>query len=507
MLNNLFEAKKRLYPQNVKGRFRRLKWLLNTVFLSIYFFFPFFRFNRGEGAPNQAILIDLPGSKAYFFFIEIWPQEVYYLAGILIIAAVMLFFITSLFGRIWCGYACFQTVWTDIFIALERLFQGDRNERILLDRKKSFKKFRQKFLTHGSWIIVSLLTGYGLTCYFNDAILLTKNIFRGEINANILGWILGVAFATYIMAGFAREHVCTYMCPYSRFQSAMFDKNTLIITYDEKRGEPRGKLKPNENSNKILLKPAFSDGLEGGAQHKKEVYLNIHDRLSSAPTEQSPLKVGFERGDCIDCKQCVVVCPTGIDIRNGLQMECIACGLCIDACDNVMEKIGRPKGLIRYDTLNHLFDPIPEKKFKIFQPRSFLYSAILLSVCGLMLRNLILKPTLETSIIPDRNPIFVTLSDGSIRNGYVIKIMNKIHQKKIFSLKISTPKEAVLKLQNADLDHLEVAPDDVGSFKIYTILPKDFMANSEEGRGLIEFIVTDESNKKEQKIQASFIGR
>ncbi len=461
MLDQYFEAQKRLYPQKIKGRFRRLKWILNSIFLSTYFLLPFARFNRGENVTNQALLIDLPNSRAYFFFIEIWPQEVYYLAGILIIAAVALFFVTSLFGRIWCGYACFQTVWTDIFIALERLFQGDRNDRILLDRKNNFQKFYKKFLTHASWIIVSILTGYAFTCYFNDAIPFTKNIFNGEINSSALGWILGIATSTYIMAGFAREHVCTYMCPYSRFQSAMFDNNTLIISYDKKRGEDRGKWRQGES---------------------------------------------FEnRGHCIDCKQCVVVCPTGIDIRNGLQMECIACGLCVDACDNMMKKVGLPKGLIRYDTLAHLIDPIPAKKFKILKPHTFFYATILILVSGLMLRSLILKPTLEISVIPDRNPIFVKLSDGSIRNGYLLKIENKTHEKKVFSLKIFSPESAILKLQNGDLQHLEIAPDSVGNFKIFTILPLELVEKNEEGRSLVEFVIADDLESK--KVSAVFISK
>lgn len=459
-----FEAKKQLYTQNVKGRFRKLKWILNTVFLGVYLLAPFIRFDRGESAPNQAILIDMPNSKAYFFFIELWPQETYYLAGILIITAVMLFFVTSLFGRIWCGYACFQTVWCDVFAALERFFQGDRNERILLDRKNSLKKFYRKFLTHFSWIVVSIITGYAFVGYFNDSFALAKDILSETVDKNILGWILGIAGATYVMAGFAREHVCIYMCPYARFQSAMFDNNTLIITYDEKRGEPRGKL----------------------------------------GKESEPKK-----GDCIDCKQCVVVCPTGIDIRNGLQMECIACGLCIDACDNVMEKVGLPKGLIRYDTLNHLLDPIPQKKFKALRPRSFLYATILTTVSGLMLTNLIFRSKLEISVTPDRNPLFVTLSDGSIRNGYLLKIMNKTHERKNFSLKIVKPSEAELKLQSfeaVDSEHLEVAPDSVGSFKVFTILPKEVIEKNNDGRGLIEFVVTDEKDQKEQKkIEAVFI--
>lgn len=480
MLSKYFAARKRLYPQNARGRFRRLKWLLNSVFLAIYLFSPFLRFDRGEGAPNQAILIDLPNSKAYFFFIEIWPQEVVYLAGILILAAVALFFITALFGRIWCGYACFQTVWTDIFIALERLFQGDRNARILLDRKNNFEKFYKKFLTHTSWIIVSLITGYGFICYFDDSIALTTNLFYGKITFTQLGWMLGIAGSTYIMAGFAREHVCTYMCPYSRFQSAMFDKNTLIITYDEKRGESRGKLSKEDRE-----------------------YLEKNQSLE--------ITKSFEkRGDCIDCKQCVVVCPTGIDIRNGLQMECIACGLCIDACDEVMEKINLPKGLIRYDTLDHLANPIPEKKFRILKPRTLFYAATLTLVSALMLRSLILRPKVETSIIPDRNPMFVTLSDGSVRNGYSIKIMNKTHEKKTFALKISQPTEAVMKLQgleNQDSNHLEVAPDSAESFKVYTILPKEIIERSEDGRTLISFVILNENGEKAEEIQAVFVGR
>lgn len=451
MLEKYFAARKRLYPQSIKGRFRNLKWILNTVFIGIYLLTPFIRFDRGESSPNQAILIDLPNSKAYFFWIEIWPQEVFYLAGILILAAVILFFVTSLFGRIWCGYACFQTVWTDLFIACERLFQGDRNARIILDRKSNFEKFSRKAATHLAWIIISLITGYGFVMYFNDAISLPQNL-----TINIYGWILGIAAMTYVMAGFAREQVCTYMCPYARFQSAMFDNNTLIISYDEKRGEPRGKW----------------------------------DKDTSKTS-----------GHCIDCKQCVVVCPTGIDIRNGLQMECIACGLCIDACDNMMEKVGLPKGLIRYDTMAHLLDPRPEKKFKILKPRSFYYAAILTLVCGLMLRSLIYKPTLEISAIPDRNPIFVRLSDGSIRNGYTIKITNKTHEKKTFSIKINKPEPAILK----GAETIEVDPDSVATSKIFVTLPADFLAQSEEGRGLIELKITDDIEEK--KITAVFLSK
>lgn len=463
MSDSLFIAKKRLYPQSAKGKIRNLKWILNIIFLSIYIFSPFIRFDRGPSAPNQAILIDLANTKFYFFFLEIWPQEVYYLAGILIVSAIVLFFVTSLFGRIWCGYACFQTVWTDIFIALEKLFQGDRNNRIILDRKNNFQKFWRKSLTHISWIIVSLITGYGFVCYFNDSFLLTKNLLSAQISLNVLGWISGIAFMTYLMAGFAREHVCTFMCPYSRFQSAMFDDNTLIIAYDEKRGEPREKAKKGAD---------FSD-----------------------------------RGHCIDCKQCVVVCPVGIDIRNGLQMECIACGLCIDACNEVMEKMDLPKGLIRYDTLNHLANPNPKNKFKLLKPRTFFYSIILTLICSVMIVNLMNKSTLDLSVIHDRNPVFVLLSDGSIRNGYELKIINKTHENKKFKLTLTNPQSATLRAQNFDLSNLEISAENEKNFRIFITASSDILEKSDDSRFVVELEIEDLKTGEKDRIESIFIGK
>ncbi len=462
-LDELFEAKKRLYPQAAKGRFRRLKWILNSVFLSIYTLTPFLRFNRGVGAPDQAILIDLANSRAYFFNIEIWPQEVYYFMGILIIAAVALFFVTSLFGRIWCGYACFQTVWTDIFIGCEKLFQGDRNARILLDRKNNFKKFYKKSLTHLSWIFISLITGFAFVSYFNDVFVLIKNALNFTVSFNVLGWILGIAAATYIMAGFAREHVCTYMCPYARFQSAMFDRNTLIITYDEKRGEPRNKYKQGES---------FAN-----------------------------------RGACIDCKQCVVVCPTGIDIRNGLQMECIACGLCVDACDEVMDKIGQPRGLIRYDTENNLEIPSPQNRFRLLKPRTFYYGGILLLVSFLMIRSLVIKPTLEASAIADRNPLFVTLSDGSIRNGYNLKIANKTHQIHNYQVSVISPASAQLKVlgyTDSDENNFPIHSEDIKNFKIYITLPSEYLSAQTQDEIRVKLLIKSD-NQEEKNVDLVFV--
>lgn len=464
MLKNYFSARKKLYPQNVKGKFRSLKTKLNIIFLSIYCLTPFLKFDRGPNVQNQAVLIDIVNSKIYFFFIEIWAQETYYLAGILIISAVTLFFVTSLFGRIWCGYACFQTVWTDIFIIIERIFQGDRNQRILLDRNHNFKKFYKKFLTHLSWIIFSLLTALCFVCYFNDAYLLVKKIFLlnfNEISLKIYGWIFGIASMTYIMAGFAREQVCTYMCPYARFQSAMFDDNTLIISYDKSRGEPRQKW------------------------HQGEDFAN--------------------RGHCIDCKQCVVVCPTGIDIRNGLQMECIACGLCIDACDNIMEKVGLPKGLIRYDTLAHLSDPTPQKKFRFLQPRTFYYGFILLVISSLMLLSLMTKSTIEISVYQERNPLYVVMSDGSLRNIYNVKIINKTHHTKNFKVSVMQSDLANIDIVNHDVENLKVEAETAKDFRTTITIANDKITKITEDEILLTLKILDIETNEEKNVSIVFI--
>ena len=454
---NYFEKRERTYPQAVKGRFRSIKNISNIIFLLIFFLVPFIRWDHGAGLATQAVLIDIVNSRAYFFFIKIWPEEVYYLAGILIFAAIALFFITSLFGRVWCGYSCPQTVWTDIFIKVERFFQGDRNQRIILDRKKSLEKFLRKFATHTVWVIISLITGFGFVLYFNDAFLVTRNLLNFDLSPAITGWILGIASMTYIMAGFAREQVCNYMCPYARFQSVMFDEDTLIITYDQKRGEPREKYK-------------MGSSLEN-------------------------------RGHCIDCKQCVVVCPQNIDIRNGLQMECIACGLCVDACDETMKKIGLPTGLIRYDTGHHIKEPRDDKtRFRILRPRTFYYSFILALIGGIIIYNLTFKSELDLKVIPNRNPLFVVLSNGEIRNGYEVKIYNKATENKSYQLEISGIKDLNIKIPNNpdfDLNNIVVKNDSLVEFKIYISTKKENLSTS--GKDKLYFQIKEKDQFKFEK--------
>ncbi|HBR68448.1 MAG TPA: cytochrome c oxidase accessory protein CcoG [Rhodospirillaceae bacterium] len=453
-----FAKREIIYPKRVSGRFRNLKWIAMIVTLGIYYLVPFIRWDRGPGVPNQAVLIDLPNARAYWFFIEIWPQEVYILTGILIFAAVLLFFVTSLFGRVWCGYFCPQTVWTDLFIWVERIVQGDRvTRKKLTEGPWTFEKIRKKVLTHIIWIAIAWCTAGSFVLYFNDAPTLVKSFFTLSVSPTVLAFIAGLTFSTYLMAGFAREQVCTYMCPYARFQSAMFDSNTLIIGYDAARGEPRGHHKKG-------------DGWEG-------------------------------RGHCIDCTACVQVCPAGIDIRNGLQMECIACGLCVDACDGIMDKVGLPHGLIRYDSEKGL---AREKKARIVRPRTVSYAAILSVVGALIVYALATRSVLELHVLHDRNPLFVALSSGQIRNGYEIKILNKTHREGSFSLSLSGLENPLMEVKGAgdvSLNNLPVAADSVAHYHVFV------STQPQDGERKIEFIITDLENGTEASRDSVFISQ
>lgn len=461
----LFEKQKRIFPKRVWGKYRKIKWLVMMITLGIYYLAPFLRYDRGPHAPDQAILIDMTNSRAYFFFIEIWPQEVYYLSGILILAAVGLFFVTSLFGRVWCGYTCFQTVWTDLFVWVERLIQGDRNARLKLAKSPwSFEKIRKIGLTHIIWLMIGVCTGGAWVFYFNDAPTLLEQILHFDVEVSVLGWILALTLSTYLMAGFAREQVCTYMCPYARFQSAMFDKDSLIIGYDAGRGEDRGKRKKGDDM--------------------------------------------ATRGHCVDCTACVQVCPMGIDIRDGLQMDCIACGLCVDACNNVMDKLELPRGLVRYDTergLQEKHDPMVEvkAKAKFIRPRTIWYSAIMLIVGSVILYGLTHRAPLDLHILHDRNPLFVTMSDGTIRNGYEVKILNKTHGDKNYQLSIEGLEGYTARFQGVgalSMEKLPVYADSVAHFRLFVTAPKQG-----EHRLPIVMVLTDPETGVTDRYETIFV--
>ncbi len=380
---SLYKAREPIFPKLVYGRFRAIKWIALVSTLGVYYLLPWVRWPRGAGEPSQAVLVDFPNQRFYFFFIKLWPDDLYFLTGLLVLAALSLFLATALFGRIWCGYACPQTVWTDLYIAVERLIEGDRNKRIRLAKSPwTFEKILKKAAKHALWILIGAATGGAWIFYFHDAPTTLPKIFTGEAPATAYIFLGLLTFTTYMFAGSMREQVCTYMCPWPRIQAAMTDQHALSVTYRADGGEPRGPHKKNES-------------WEG-------------------------------RGDCIDCRQCVAVCPQGIDIRDGDQLECINCALCIDACDEIMEKVGRPKGLIAYDTHVNV-----EKRqrgeaagIRLIRPRTMLYAVLMLGVGVIMLYALLTRSTLDLNVIRDRSPPFVRLADGGVRNDYALKLIN-----------------------------------------------------------------------------------
>jgi len=386
----LYVSRKKVYPQSVSGTFRRVKWGLMAFCLGVYYFLPFVRWHRGADAPSQAVLVDLANNRFYFFFIELWPQEVYYFTGLLIIAAVTLFLMNSIGGRVWCGYLCPQTVWTDLFYSVERLIEGDRRERMRKDASTSpitLKRVFEIVLKHLIWLMIAWWTGGAWVLYFSDAPTLVKELVTFQAPMVAYVWIAILTATTYLLAGFMREQVCVYMCPWPRIQAALTDEWALNVTYRYDRGENRTSL-------------------------KKAAELRA---------------LGERVGDCVDCNQCVAVCPTGVDIRNGSQLECIQCGLCIDACDAVMNKIGRPTRLIGYDNdVNIQRRQAGEATiYRVVRPRTVIYSAMIVAVGGIMLYALLTRNLLDVNVLHDRNPVAVKLSDGSIRNAYTVRVLNK----------------------------------------------------------------------------------
>ena len=384
----LYKARDKVYPAAVHGRFRRIKWTILCITLGIYYLLPFVRWDRGPGMPNQAVLVDLPHRRFYFFFIELWPQEVYYFTGLLIIAAVALFLMNAVAGRLWCGYLCPQTVWTDLFYAVERWVEGDRRERILSDKRGwTFTHIRQVALKHFLWIMIGWWTGGAWVLYFDDAPTLVKDLATFQAPFTAYLWIGILTATTYVFAGHAREQVCIYMCPWPRIQAALTDEWALNVTYKGDRGEPRMSVKKADAA-----------------------------RLQGEPA-----------GDCVDCHQCVNVCPTGVDIRHGIQLGCIQCSLCIDACDSVMTQIGRPTGLIGYDTdinVQRRREGKPEI-YRIIRPRTIIYASFIAIVGGIMLYSLATRGTMGINVLHERNPLFVQLSDGGVRNDYTVRLLNK----------------------------------------------------------------------------------
>ena len=383
----LFEKRTKVHNKRIDGPFRRFKWFVMFVTLAIYYGTPWIRWDRGPYAPDQAVLVDLANRRFYMFGIEIWPHEFYYVAGLLIMAALGLFLVTSAVGRAWCGYACPQTVWTDLFQHVDRFVDGDRNARMRLDAAPMGpKKFAKRSFKYTIYLVISFWTGGAWIMYFADAPTLVQDFWVGDAAPAAYITVAILTLTTFTLGGFMREQVCIYMCPWPRIQTAMMDEKSLLVTYKDWRGEPRGSVKK---------------------------------------AEKNPGKFG----DCIDCLQCVAVCPTGIDIREGPQVGCITCGLCIDACDKVMADVGRPRGLIDYATLEDCEkeangEPTRSPWRALLRPRTLAYFLIWGSIGFAMLFALGVRNHVGLSVSPDRNPSYILMSDGSVRNSYTLKLRN-----------------------------------------------------------------------------------
>ncbi|MFD1913338.1 cytochrome c oxidase accessory protein CcoG [Halodurantibacterium flavum] len=415
---SLYAAREPIFPRRVSGRFRTLKWWIMAVTLGIYYITPWIRWDRGPHLPDQAVLVDMAGRRFFFFWIEIWPHEFYFVAGLLIMAGLGLFLFTSALGRVWCGYACPQTVWTDLFILVERWVEGDRNARVRLwNQGWDLRKLRLRLVKWALWLLIALATGGAWVFYFTDAPTLARDILT--LSAHPVVWITIaiLTLTTFFFGGFFREQICIYACPWPRIQAAMMDEDTLTVAYRDWRGEPRGKLK------------------------------------STAP-----------RGDCIDCRACVNVCPMGIDIRDGQQLACITCALCIDACDEVMDKVGQPRGLIGYLALS---DEVAEKAGRpprpvwkhVLRPRTMLYTVLWAGIGIGLIVALFVRSDIGVSVSPVRNPTFVTLSDGSIRNTYDVRIRNQQGEDRVFTLSYSADAPFVMTLEGEE-GHETVVPAD-----------------------------------------------
>ncbi|MCK9488017.1 MAG: 4Fe-4S binding protein [Xanthomonadales bacterium] len=461
--NSPYRSEGKVYPREVQGRYQRLRVAAVFWLLGMFYLIPWLQWDG-----RQAVLFDLPARKFHVFSLVFWPQDFIFLALLLILAGLALFFFTALAGRLWCGYACPQTVWTEVFLWSERWIEGDRRERIKLDEGPwNGNKIRRKLAKHTVWIVFALWTGFTFVGFFTPIRDLGARMVPFQWGAWETFWVFFYALATWGNAGFLREQVCKYMCPYARFQSAMFDRNTLIIAYDPRRGEPRGPRKRSLGSVKArgrgLLPLERAQAFVVGAyqrirsRHGNEGVRVTTDFFERALDDGSldlatatPVPAD-QLGDCIDCTICVQVCPTGIDIRNGLQYECIACAACIDACNDVMDKMGYPRGLIRHTTQNAL-DGTPSR---ILRPRVLVYASLLLAILIGWGVGISQREPLIVDVLRDRNALFRVLGDGSVENAYTMKVSNKDNHERQVVVTLDT--DAALELVGAPVQRVIAA--------------------------------------------------
>ena len=501
----LYVSERKVYPREQGGFFQTLRKAAVIWLLGMYYGFAWLQWDD-----RQAVLFDLPARKFYVFGLSFWPQDFIYLALLLIMAGLTLFFFTALAGRLWCGYACPQTVWTEVFIWMERWTEGDRNKRMKLDAAPwSRDKLLRKGSKHVLWLVFALWTGFTFVGYFTPIRDLAARLVPYEWGGWELFWVLFYSLATWGNAGVLREQVCKYMCPYARFQSAMFDRNTLIIAYDPMRGEPRGARRKNalasvlQRVRGLLPMDVATSAVVHAAQHRSAADLKAGARATTGlvvdaqeglpppPAVNSP----EDLGDCIDCTICVQVCPTGIDIRNGLQYECIACGACVDACDSVMDKMGYPRGLIRNTTQNAL----EGKPSRVLRPRIFVYGTLLLLLLVGTALSIATRTPMLLDVIRDRNALYRVAADGSIENAYLLRIVNKEDRPHVFSVRIEGAPEIVL--VEAGATHA-AAPEEVLTVPVTLRAP----AGSVKGRADLRFVVDSDAEGVQAVEETRFFG-
>ncbi|MBM2576455.1 cytochrome c oxidase accessory protein CcoG [Jannaschia sp. Os4] len=505
----LFAAREPIFPRRVAGRFRTLKWAILWVTLGIYYVTPWLRWDRGPNLPDQAVLVDLARRRFYFFWIEIWPHEFWLVAGLLIMAGLGLFLFTSALGRVWCGYACPQTVWTDLFLWVERRVEGDRNAQIRLHHAPwNARKARLRATKWTLWLLISAATGGAWVFYFADAPTLLRDLATGRAAPVAYATIALLTATTFVLGGFMREQVCIYMCPWPRIQGAMMDPGTLTVGYRDWRGEPRGRGGVRRQA--VAEDVGSAATARYGAAASKEV---------AAPRTA---RDGAVLGDCVDCNACVAVCPMGIDIREGQQMECITCALCIDACDDVMAKLDRPRGLIDYLALDDRppvepgetadvrpyaggWSPAPAWRH-VLRPRTLIYTAAWAAIGVALLVALFVRPEIAMTVSPVRNPTFVTLSDGSVRNAYDIRLRNKHGEARTFHLALTAPDTLRIALEGTDALTVEVPPTATHLQRVYvTARPQDPAAGRE--RTGFRFWVEDLADGERAHRDTIFNGR
>lgn len=450
----------RVVPQSVSGRYRRLKWAALVCCLAVYYVLPFVRWTRGAGQPDQAVLFDLERGRLYFFFVEIWPQEVYYLTGLLILATLVLVWLNAVAGRVWCGYFCPQTVWTDLFLLVERVIEGDRRERLKKHGAPlTPRRALEIGLKHASWLLIAMLTGGAFVLYFTDAPTILAHLATGRASTLAYAWVCILTCTTYTLAGFAREQVCTWMCPWPRLQGAIWDPEALTVNYRDHRGEPR-------------------------ASAKKALELRAK---------------GDPAGDCVDCMQCVNVCPIGIDIREGPNFACINCGLCVDACDTTMAKLGRPRGLIDYVAWSNIEreqrrEPV---RNRVIRPKTVGLGLSMVALVGVMAISLSMRSDAKVTVIHDRNPVAVRLSDGRTRNGYAVRLYNKADKERSFRLAVTGLPAATVEVVGED-GLVGVASDTTRELRVLVTAPAD-------DRQPIAFTATDVASDAAVTAQDVFI--